>query len=808
MNEKKNGGEGRQTTILKYGWRFKRGDFPGMTGADFDDSGWESVRVPHDWAVAGPFDGKNDMQVISYVKGGKKREVRHTGNTGGLPHVGKACYRLRFDMPEKTGSKRARIEFDGVMSHSRIYCNGKYAGSWPYGYSSFAFDLTDFILPGKNLLSVTVDNKPFSSRWYPGAGIFRHVRMVIMSPVHVSHWGTHISTPSISQDKAAVNIETTVENHGQESMDVELETKIYTPEGKLAATATGVKKIREKGVFHQQASICRPFLWSLDSPRLYLARSVVKTGGKVRDSYETLFGLRQLTFDSEKGFLLNGEPLKLNGVCMHHDLGCLGSAVNAAALRRQLSILKEMGCNAIRTSHNPPAPELLELTDSMGFLVIDEAFDEWREKKCDNGYHALFDEWAEKDIRAMVRRDRNHPSVIMWSIGNEILEQKDPEKGAETAGLLHAACKKEDPSRPTTAGFNFPEEAIKNGLAETVDIPGWNYKSPYYSRYRSALPGRPMYASETASCLSTRGEYRFPVEEERTFKDPALQVSSYDLSSPGWGGSPDSEFRGVEENPFIMGEFVWTGFDYLGEPYPYQAQWPSRSSYFGIVDLCGIPKDRFYLYQSRWTRKETLHLLPHWTWPGREGEVTPVHCYSSWDTVELFVNGVSQGTRSKNPGNLLNRYRLVWSGVKYRPGEIRAVAYDIKGNPVKETAVCTAGKPEGIKLLPDRAKMKGDGDDMVFISVSVVDGKNNPCPTAENKIRFKVAGPAEIAAVDNGNPVSTEPFIGACRKTFNGKCMVYLRSLRGKAGQVKVSAESDGLRGDEAAISAVYVRII
>lgn len=791
----------REVQALKYGWKFKIGDAQEMASVDFDDSQWETVRVPHDWAIKGPFNRENDVHVMAIVQDGQENALRHTGRTGGLPHAGKAWYRLQFNLPEDIGSKRTGIEFDGVMSHSRVYCNGQYVDSCPYGYSSFAFDITDFVHPGKNLLAVSVDNKPLASRWYPGAGIYRNVRLVITSPVHTSHWGTYITTPSINKNRAEVDIRTTVENHTGKRLKVEMETRIISPDGKTVANITDTKNILKNTVFRQRTSVDSPVLWSVDSPGLYTARSIVKVDGKPVDNYETAFGIRFLKFDAEKGFFLNGQNLHLKGVCMHHDLGPLGTALNTAALKRQLSILKDMGCNAIRTSHNPPAPELLELADRMGFLVIDEAFDEWRTAKCANGYNILFDEWAEKDLCAMVRRDRNHPSVIMWSIGNEIPEQDDPENGAKTARFLNAICHKEDPTRPTTSAFNTPKSAIKNGLAEIVDIPGWNYQPNNYGLYHSQLPGKPMYGSETASCISTRGEYYFPVEEERHLRRNTLQVNSYDLSYPVWASSPDAEFRGVDENPFIMGEFVWTGFDYLGEPTPYYEEWPSRSSYFGIVDLGGIPKDRFYLYRSRWSDKPTLHLLPHWTWPGREGEVTPVHCYSSWDTVELFVNGVSQGRRSKHPKNLLERYRLVWNGVIYKPGEIKAVAYDTNGKPVKETVVRTAGEPAGIHLLVDRKEITSDGDDMAFICVSIVDEQNNLCPRADNLIRFKIHGPAEIAGLDNGNPASTEPFQADCRKAFNGKCLLYLRSLKDSPGSVTIQADSDGLKKNEITIA-------
>ncbi len=783
----------REIRMLKYGWKFRLADAPEMAREDFDDSGWETVRVPHDWAITGSFSRKNDIHTIAIIQDGQQKPLHHTGRTGGLPHTGKAWYRLKFILPKDILAKRVRIEFDGVMSHSRVYCNGRYVDSRPYGYSSFAFDLTDFVKPGDNILAVSVDNKPLASRWYPGAGIYRNARLVIMNPVHVAHWGTCVTAKRPHRSIALIDIKTTVENHTGKKQEVTIETTIIGPDGKKYATASETSNILKSKVILQEIFINRFFFWSVESPKLYKVLTTVKAKGRKTDYYETPFGIRFPEFYTEDGFFLNGEKVRLKGVCMHHDLGALGTAVNPEALKRQLSMLKDMGCNAIRTSHNPPAPELLDLCDRMGFLVIDEAFDEWLRPKCKNGYNILFREWAETDLRTMIRRDKNHPSVIMWSIGNEIPEQ-DVHNGAKAARFLNNICKEEDPSRPTTAAFNSPGNAIKNGLAEIVDIPGWNYTPNSYAAYHAKLPEKPMYGSETGSCISTRGEYYFPAEEERNPKRKTLQVSSYDMSCASWANCPDTDFRSIDENPFIMGEFTWTGFDYLGEPTPYYEEWPSRSSYFGIIDLAGIPKDRFSLYRSRWANdKETLHILPHRTWPGREGKVTLVHCYSSFDTVELFVNRVSQGVRTKNPKKLINKYRLVWSGVIYKPGELKAVAYDRKGRPVKETVVRTAGKPAGITLTADRKKLLADGDDMAFLNVGVIDNKGNLCPTADNLINFKIDGPAEIAGVDNGNPVSTEPFHADYRKAFNGRCVLYLRSLEGKKGDISVTAESAGL---------------
>ncbi|HOL22310.1 MAG TPA: beta-galactosidase GalB [bacterium] len=781
----------REIKLLKYGWKFKKGDYPESIKISFNASDWEEVRVPHDWAIKGPFSPDNDLRTT------KEGKVEGTGATGGLPHTGKGWYRLKFNLPEDVKKKRVRIEFDGVMSHSKVYVNEKLAGEWHYGYSSFAFDITEYVQPRENILTVSVDNKPNSSRWYPGAGIYRNVRLVILNPVHISLWGTYITTHLIDKKEARIDIRTEIENNTDKELSVETESVIISPDGKKVVSDTVKKSLKEKEMVYQEVFIKSPVLWDIKSPALYTLCSTVKINGEKVDYYETRFGIRETIFDPEKGFFLNGNPLKFQGVCMHHDLGPIGTAINKSALKRQLSILKEMGCNAIRTSHNPPAPELLELTDEMGFLVIDEAFDEWKIPKCANGYNTIFDEWAEKDLRAMIRRDRNHPSVIMWSIGNEIPEQEDPDNGPKLARFLHNICKEEDPSRPTTSAFNIPDSAIKNGLAGIVDIPGWNYQPHKYGKYHQLLPGKPMYGSETASCISSRGEYFFPVEEERYinnyYKRANLQVNSYDLSCPGWATIPDVEFRAQDDHPFIMGEFVWTGFDYLGEPTPYYKEWPSRSSYFGIVDLCGIPKDRFYLYQSRWApEKGTLHILPHWTHPGYEGKITPVHCYTSWDRVELFVNGKSCGVKTKDPRNILNRYRLVWY-IVYEPGEIKAVAYDSKGNTVKETTVRTAGAPAEIVLIPDRKEITGDGEDMAFVYVEITDAKGTLCPKADNLIKFKVEGPAEIVAVDNGDPTSTEPFYHPYRKAFNGKCVVYFRSIEGKKGNVKLIAQSEGL---------------
>ena len=792
--------EPRTIKKLKKGWRFIRSDVSGAEKADFDHSGWGTVDVPHDWAIEGPFDVNHDTQLTAIEADGEAQKREHTGRTGGLPHIGKAWYRLSFDLTAEEATKKVSVEFDGVMSHSRVYCNGRFAGNWPYGYASFSIDLTPFIQEGKNILSVSVDNKGLASRWYPGAGIYRNVRLVLTEAVHIAHWGTYITTPDVSPDAADVRVRTTVVNENPEPVEVALTTTVRNQDGQDIAESSAVRIVERSATFTQDFAVNQPDLWDIDGPNLYQAESKVKAGGEFVDSYVTPFGIRSLVFDPWEGFFLNEKPVKLKGVCQHHDLGPLGSAVNKAALQRQLTTLQEMGCNAIRTSHNPPTPELLDLCDSMGFVVIDEAFDEWRVAKVENGYHTIFDEWAERDLRAMIRRDRNHPSIIMWSIGNEIGDQKLKE-GYKTARFLTDICHNEDPTRPTTAGFNRPEDAMANGVAEEVDIPGWNYEPHQYMKFKSLHPDWTMYGSETESCVSTRGEYYFLPEEERDVVRESLQVSSYDLSAPNWAYCPDLEFRAQDECPFILGEFVWTGWDYLGEPTPHKVEWPSRSSYFGIIDLCGIPKDRFYLYQSKWTDRAVLHLLPHWTWPGRDGELTPVHCYTSFDSAELFVNGKSLGVRQKRIKSLTERYRLIWNNVRYEPGELKAVAYDTDGNVAAESIVMTAGNAQKILLTPDREQITAVEESMAFVHVGIVDKDGHLCPHAENKVEFSMEGPAEIAAVGNGDPSSLDPFKAEWRKAFHGECMVYLLTRTGDKGQIRLRAASEGLEGAECTLN-------
>jgi beta-galactosidase len=782
---------------LRTGWTFHLGEAEGAERPECDDAGWESVVVPHDWAIRGPFDEDNDAQTTMILEDGERKPRKHTGRTGGLPTAGVAWYRKTFSLSEDDRGRRCFVEFDGAMSHARVYLNGEFVGEWPFGYSSFHFELTDLArFGGENVLAVRLEPKPSASRWYPGAGIYRHARLVMVDPVHVGHWGTYVTTPEVSEKQAVVRVWTEVLNQGDGEQAVRLETAILDPSGRCVASASSTGSVGTTSAFDQSLTVEKPELWSCRTPRLYRAVSAVFADDAEVDVYETRFGIRDVAFDKDKGFFLNGEPMKLNGVCMHHDLGPLGSAVSRRAVERQFEILKDMGANALRTSHNPPAPEVLDVCDELGFVVLDEAFDEWRQAKVKNGYSTLFDAWAEKDLRAMIRRDRNHPCVIMWSIGNEIREQGDEKEGAKTARFLTDICHDEDPTRPTTAGYNNSDAAIENGLADAVDIPGWNYKPARYREYRDAHPDWTTYGSETCSTISSRGEYFFPVAEEKHPCHPSLQVSSYNLSTPRWGTLPDEEFAAQDDCPFILGEFVWTGFDYIGEPTPYNVQWPSRSSYFGIVDLCGIPKDRYFLYRAKWNPgAETLHLLPHWTWPGREGEITPVHCYTNRDSAELFLNGRSLGVRKKDPASKFGRYRLIWDDVKYEPGVLKVVALDAGGKPVAEVETQTAGPPARIELAPDRSVILADGKDLSFVSARVLDARGVVCPDAGDLVQFHVEGPGRIAAVGNGDATSLEPFSADRRKAFHGQCMLIAGSNEGQAGELRVAASAEGLEG-------------
>ena len=755
----------------------------------YDDSAWETVSVPHDWAIAGPFDMDIDAQVVKVSEDGDKVKKLRTGRTGALPFIGTGWY--RYDLGELTADKgrRYRIEFDGAMSHAEVYVNGELVGKQPYGYSSFAFDITEYIGPGQeNILAVRLENKGESSRWYPGAGIYRNVRLVVLQPVHIAHWGTYVTTPEVGENTASVNIRTTVENTGYGN-GCKLVTTIIDPSGMEAAfSETPLPDGTDISTLEQTVSLDNIRKWDIEDPAMYTVVSRIVSGDRILDEYETPFGIRTFGFDPDNGFSLNGRRVPLQGVCLHHDLGPLGAAVNRRAIERQLEIMKEMGCNAIRTSHNPPAPELLDLCDRMGFLVIDESFDEWKIGKNRNGYAGLFDEWAEKDLVSMIRRDRNHPSIILWSIGNEIKEQgyKD---GVKVARFLTDICHREDPTRPVTAGLNKYADALANGFGEVLDVVGFNYKPFAYGDVHEKHPDYCIFGSETASTVSSRGKYHIPAIETKHPFHPDFHCSSYDLEYPAWASTPDTEFKGQDDNSFVAGEFVWTGFDYLGEPTPYNETVSSRSSYFGIVDLAGMKKDRFYLYQSRWSGKPVLHLLPHWNW--EEGDTVPVHCYTSYDEVELFLNGRSLGKKDKTASGKTSGYRIVWDGVKYEPGTLQALAYDKDGNIAAETSVRTAGEPYALELQADRTEIDADGKDISFIEVSVVDKDGTLCPDAAVPLEFEVSG-GDFLALCNGDPTSLESFYGKSMHTFSGKCMAVTGKSR-KAGDITLKVRSAGL---------------
>jgi beta-galactosidase len=780
----------RTTVLLDENWKFINEDVPGAEEPGTNTTDWEIVSVPHDWAISGEFDQTIDVQETTVIEDGERVPQIRVGRTGALPHIGVGWYRRSLEIPASYNNKRVHLEFDGAMSHARVYLNGIYIGEWPYGYASFGFDITDEVnFGGENILAVKLENKPYSSRWYPGAGIYRDVRMVVTNPVFIKQWGTYVTTPEIQNGKGTVNHKTTLLNKTGKEKEVSVETEIFDANGNSLAFSSKNVTINEETLIEQNLEVVSPLLWSVETPILYTVVTKIYEKGKEVDCYQTPFGFRYFEFTNNDGFFLNGKRVQLKGVCLHHDLGPLGAAFNVSSMRHRMKLLQEMGCNAIRTSHNPPAPEMLDLADEMGFLVINEAFDEWKHPKTENGYNQLWDEWAEKDMVAFIHRDRNHPSVIAWSVGNEIREQ-DIEGGAKYCRFLVDICHREDPARPTTAGFNKWQGAIKNGFAEMVDVAGWNYKPQYYNFIHKKFPDWKMYGSETASTVSSRGAYFFPAIERVHHTREPYHSNSFDMEFPRWATSPDREFAAQDSFRFIAGEFVWTGFDYLGEPTPFNAEWPSRSSYFGIIDLCGIPKDRYYLYQSKWTDKEVLHLLPHWNW--EPGQNVSVLCYTSFDKGELFLNGESLGVREKDPSNLYTTYRLVWDDITYEPGEIKVIALDKNNNPLKETSVKTAGEPAKIVLEADRTEIAADGKEIAFVTVSVVDEQGMLCPTADNLIHFPVTGEGSVKAVGNGDPTSLESFVEPSRKTFNGKCMVLVQSSLNE-GEIILNATSKGL---------------
>lgn len=793
----------RTETLLEKGWKFMKGDVADAMKPDFDDKQWEAVTVPHDWAIYGPFDRSHDLQEVAVTQNLETAASVKTGRTGGLPYVGVGWYRTTFEAP---AGKLVSLVFDGAMSEARVYVNGQEVCFWPCGYNSFHCDVTPYLNKegAKNLLAVRLENRPQSSRWYPGAGIYRNVRVVATEAVHVPVWGTQLTTPHVSAEYASVCLKTTVEGAGMK--DVRILTQILSPEGEVVASKDNTMKINHGQPFEQNFLVDAPRLWSPETPYLYKAVSKIYVDGQQTDEYSTRFGIRSIELVADKGFFLNGQHRKFQGVCNHHDLGPLGAAINVAALRRQLTLLKDMGCDAIRTSHNMPAPELVELCDEMGFMMMVEPFDEWDIAKCENGYHRFFKEWAEKDMVNMLRQYRNHPSVVMWSIGNEVPTQCSPE-GYKVASFLQDICHREDPTRPVTCGMDQVSCVLANGFAAMLDVPGLNYRTQRYVESYEKLPQNLVLGSETASTVSSRGVYKFPAELKKQAMYDDHQSSGYDLEACSWSNVPDEDFALADDYDWTLGQFVWTGFDYLGEPSPYDTDaWPSHSSVFGIIDLASLPKDRYYLYRSIWNKRDnTLHVLPHWTWPGREGENTPVFVYTNYPEAELFVNGKSYGKQRKLTADearalqgkdslwLQRRYRLMWTDVPYEPGELKVVAYDNNGKKVEEKTVRTAGKPHHLEVVADRMTLSADGKDLAYITVRVVDKDGNLCPADDRLVSFTVKGAGSFRAAANGDATCLDLFHLPRMHAFSGQLTAIVQS-GAESGNLVFEAKAKGVK--------------
>lgn len=835
---------------LRDGWKFTKGDPSGVTGlgysavkswvlptgnrfladegaqvqrpagelgADvsyvarqFDDTAWAGVEVPHDYAIAGPF-----TDSIS-------------SSMGRLPSIGVAWYRKVVSLPADAAGKSAFLDLDGAMSYSMVWVNGVFVGGWPYGYASYRLDLSDYVQAGQdNVIAVRLDNPTpeganwdqGSSRWYPGAGLYRNVWLTTTDPVHVAQWGTHLTTNDVSSTSARVELAVSIDNDTDQDVSVSIATELFELDAAGAKQGAAVAQLDatellvpagKSATAESSTTLSNPKLWGTppeQTPNRYVAVTRVSREGEVVDAYETRFGVRSIEFTGDRGFLLNGQHVKLRGVCNHHDLGALGAAMNTRALQRQLEILQEMGSNAIRTSHNPPAPELLELADRMGFVIMDEAFDVWEKGKAALDHHLFFADWHEQDLRALIRRDRNHPSVVMWSIGNEIVEQNDNTAGPAMGQKLSAIAHEEDSTRPTVSGMNSAKP--DNPFSGPIDSIGLNYQGTgvrsgpaQYPTYHSSFPDKFIVGTETVSTFSTRGSYFFPVASGRgqTASDsPGIsggEISSYDLYSADWSYSPDAEFESQDKYGYVGGEFVWTGFDYLGEPTPLDSV--ARSSYFGIIDLAGFPKDRFYLYQANWRPDLPMaHLLPHWTWPDREGEVTPVHVYTSGDEAELFLNGTSLGRKARQQYD----YRLRWDDVVYEAGELAVVAYK-DGAEWATDVVTTTGSASKLLLEADRVAIASDGKDLSFVTLRVADADGRVVPRSMNEIQFAVSGPGEIVATDNGDPTDRTVFPSHDRKAFNGLALVIVRAQPGQAGTIVVSASADGLTAASVMIDA------
>lgn len=739
-----------------------------------DSVTWQPVRVPHDWAIYGPFDRSHDLQCVTVEQNGETVPTWKTGHTGGLPCVGKGYYVTEFQVADT--SLCHTLLFDGAMSHAHVWVNGQEAGYWAYGYNAFSLDVSRLVREGGNVLAVSLENLPESSRWYSGAGLYRHVHLITTRKVHVPVWGVRVTTPYVGKESAVVRIATTLEG-ASKGADVTLRTVIRSEEGEVVVRDTHRYRIYPDHEYVQNLTVPDPQLWSPETPTLYGAETVVIMDGACVDSCATRFGIRTVEVRAGDGFYLNGVRRKFRGVCNHHDLGPLGAAVNRSAIRHRLELLKDMGCDAIRTSHNMPSPELVELCDEMGFMMMVEPFDDWGFRpKCRNGYGSLFGEWAERDMVNMVRHYRNSPSVVMWSVGNEVSSQWGPD-GLGELDFLQGIVHREDPTRSVTCGMDQFDAVVSNGFAAALDVPGFNYKPKRYGEAIPLLPQRVLLGSETVSTVSSRGVYHFPVQPGHTMIYPDNQCSGYDMEYCSWSNLPEYDFAADEDLPYCIGQFVWTGFDYLGEPSPYDTDaWPSHSSYFGIFDLASLPKDRFYLYRSVWNkRSHTLHLLPHWTWLGREGQVTPVMVHTDAPKAELFLNGRSLGVRTKNDSSLLTRYRLIWDDVVYAPGELKVVAYDSVGSVCGTQTVRTAGKPHHLVLTPHKSAFEGKGD-LIYVTVQVADRNGNLVPTDSRLVHFNVTGAAFFRAAANGDATCLMPFHKPEMHLFSGSATFIIES--------------------------------
>ena len=769
----------------------------------YDDRAWRAVRLPHDWAIEGPF-----LSTGPY------------GGMGRLKTWGPAWYRKTLNVSPSDHGKSIFLDVDGAMAYASVWINGKLAGGWPYGYNGFRIDLTPWLAPGENQLAIRLDNPPESARWYPGAGLYRKVWLTKTAPLHVGQWGVQVSTPEVTRERATVRWQVALDNAGTAAAAADVRNALYALDGQgriegaaLASVASARTTVGPQGstVVEGGTTLANPRLWGpppTQKPQRYLLVTTVRQDGRVVDRYETPFGIRALRFDPDAGLVVNGERIPIRGVNNHHDLGALGAAFNLRAAERQLELLRDMGANALRMSHNPPDPQLLDLADRMGFLVMDEVFDSWARKKTPLDFHLIFPDWHEQDLRAMIRRDRNHPSIVMWSVGNEVGEQYTGEDGAAIGRELADIAHEEDPTRPATTAMNYAKADM--ALPGTMDVISLNYQGTgirtlpgQFPAFRAAYPGKVILHTESASALSSRGEYQFPVPGVTSAAvrpgaggDPdSQQVSAYELFAADFGSSADRAFAALDQHPYVAGEFVWTGFDYLGEPTPYYG---ARSSYSGILDLAGFPKDRYYLYQSRWRPDLPMaHILPHWSWPERAGQVTPVHVFTSGDEAELFVNGKSQGRQKKAP----YAYRLRWDYVSYEPGEVSVVAYKDGREWARET-VRTAGLPAALQASSDRGTIAFDGRDLAFITVRVVDKDGTTAPRARTRVRFTVEGPGELAATDNGDPTSFESFQSPERAAFNGLVLAIVRAKPGAGGTIRVRAEAEGLQPALLTVSA------